>query len=357
MRVYCLGISHRTAPVELRERLAVPDRQLSEVLDSVRDLAGVDEAVVLSTCNRVEIYAAAQQGESAADPSGALLNWLSARSPDPPGGEVFYRHASREAIEHLFSVASGLDSMVLGETEILGQLKSAYAHAHRAGATGRALNRLFQSAFRVAKRIRTQTEIARGATSVGGAGVDLAEKIFGDLRRCQVLILGAGKMSRRTAQSLQSRGASGIIVSNRSFERAQQIARVMGGQAIRFDEWTSKLDRADIVISSTSAPHHIVTAEALRPHLRQRHGRPLFLIDLAVPRDVDPAVRRLDGVYLHDIDTLQGIAHEARKRRESQIAACCELISAEADTLLSQWAGDRRLATALPSAGELARES
>ncbi len=357
MRVYCLGISHRTAPVGLRERLAVPDRELSAALDSLRDVSGVDEAVVLSTCNRVEIYAAVKQSEPTADPSGALLNWLRARSPDQPPGEAFYRHPTREAVEHLFSVASGLDSMVLGETEILGQLKNAYAHAHRAGSTGRALNRLFQSAFRVAKRIRTQTQIARGATSVGGAGVDLAEKIFGDLRRCQVLILGAGKMSRRTAQSLQSRGASGIIVSNRSFERAQEIAQMMGGDAIRFDEWTSKLDRADIVISSTSAPHHVVTADSLRPHLRRRHGRPLFLIDLAVPRDIDPAVRRLDGVYLHDIDTLQGIADEARRRRESQIAACSEMISAEAGALLSQWAGDRRMKSELPPTGSPAPES
>jgi glutamyl-tRNA reductase len=353
MVFYCLGISHRTAPVELRERLAIADRDLPGALETLRSLPGVDEAVLLSTCNRVEIYAAGTG--SPADPTQALLGWLQGRTADPPPAEVFYSHGSRETVEHLFAVASGLDSMVLGETEIFGQLKHAYALAHREGATGRSLNRLFQRTFQVAKRIRTQTHITRGATSVGGAGVDLAEKIFGDLRNCQVLILGAGEMSRRTAQSLQSRGATGIIVSNRSYERAEELAREMGGRAIRFDHWTEELTRTDIIISSTSAPHHVVTAESLRPHLRKRHDRPLFLIDLSVPRDIEPAVRRLDGVYLHDIDTLQGIANETRRRRESQIALCRQMISEEADGVLPQVCVARRIESgAAPAAQPLA---
>jgi glutamyl-tRNA reductase len=234
-----------------------------------------------------------------------------------------------EAARHLFAVASGLDSMVLGETEIFGQVKKAYAVAYEAGATGRVLNRLFQRSFAVGKRVRSNTMIQRGATSVGSVAVELAERIFGELEDCAVMLLGAGEMSRATAQSLLSRGARSIFVSNRSYERAVELAGEMRGEAIRFDDWPSKVAEVDIVIASTSAPHFVVTREQVVAARRMRRSRPLFLIDIAVPRDIEPAVNELDDIYLYDIDALQVLADEGRRQREEQTALCYGIIDEE----------------------------
>jgi len=326
MEIVCTGLNHQTAPVELRERLAVPEHRLHETLDHALQTPGIDEAVILSTCNRVEIYAAG--------PAPDTSSWLASRfSLDHDARTHLYHHRNHHAIHHLFEVVAGLDSMVLGETEIFGQVKNAYAAAHARGTTRRILNQLFQRSFAVGKRLRNQTGIQRGATSVGSVAVELAERIFGKLADCHVMLLGAGEMSRQTAQALLSRGARGIIVSNRSHDRAIELATKMGGEALHFDQWPDRIAATDIVIASTAAPHIIVTRTQIEAARRLRRHRPLFMIDISVPRNIDPAIHQLDDVYLYDIDALQSLADEARRQREQQITLCRQLITREIATL------------------------
>jgi len=334
--VVCVGINHELAAVEQRERLAVPKSHLNETLDELVSIETIDGAVLLSTCNRVEIYAESESEtvvsyleDRFSGGSGSAQNQA---DPDLP----LYRHGGLDAAKHLFRVAAGLDSMVLGETEIFGQLKKAYAHAQERGTTTGLLNRLFQTAFRVGKRVRSQTEIQRGSTSIGSVGVDLAEKIFGSLSESQIMILGAGEMSRVTAQSMASRGAKGIIVANRSVEKAQQLASSMHGSALAFDDWPRQLKHIDILISSTSADGYVVTPEQIEGVFEERRGKPLFLIDIAVPRDIDPAIHEMDNVYVYDIDTIQNIASQARQKREKQIEICELMISDEAEGFHNQ---------------------
>lgn len=327
MELLCLGLNHRTAPVEVRERFAVGATKLGDASVELTQMHGVHEGVVLSTCNRTEFYLVAA---CAADALALLENHLAKKTL--MGDQVtphFYRKQKSEAARHLCRVVSGLDSMMLGETEIFGQVKTAYKTAHSAGATAGVLNRLFQRAFSVGKKVRTETRIQEGATSVGNVAVDLAEKIFGHLKDSEVMILGAGEMSRVTAQSLVSRGARSIFVSNRSFDRAEELAAEMGGSAVRFDEWQSVLERVDIVISSTGSPHAIVQRADVEKARRARKYRPLFFIDIAVPRDIDPAVGEIEEVYLYDIDTLEQLADQARSRRQEQIRECEKIIEAE----------------------------
>ncbi|HVE15564.1 MAG TPA: glutamyl-tRNA reductase [Chthoniobacterales bacterium] len=320
MTILCAGINHHIAPVDVRERFAVANHEIADVLHNVRRIEGLHEAVIVSTCNRVEFYAASICPELTLD---GLRDYLEMRT----GLEApLYHHDTPSSVRHLFRVASGLDSMVLGETEILGQVKQAYATAAGAGATSGTLNRLFQNAFRVAKSVRTETQITRGATSVGSVAVELAGKIFGDLDHRRVMVLGAGETSERVARSLVSRGVKTVIVSNRTFDRAAQLAGEIGGMAIHFDHWQNEFPDVDILISSTAAPHPLVTRERLEPMMRQRSGRPLFIIDLAVPRDVEPAVNRLDGVFLYDIDSLRDIAHRSLAVRQSEIEHCERII-------------------------------
>ncbi len=325
MSLVCLGINHTTAPVEVRERFAFAPHELRLALQEVRDLEAIDETVILSTCNRVEIYAKAKGPESA---FSALSDYLARHFKLEKIDDVdFYHLVGEEAARHLFRVASGLDSMVLGETEIFGQVKKAYSESHQAGVTSRVLNKLFQHSFQIAKLVRTNTHITRGSTSVGSVAVDLAGKIFGDLSGCQVMIVGAGEMSRTTAKSLLSRGAHSIIVSNRSYDKALELAQEMDGRAVTFDQWESAIREVDIIITSTSAPHTIMHRDMIGGAMKKRRGRPLFLIDIAVPRDVDANVNDLDSVYLYDIDALQKIADDAREEREKQIAICDQVIS------------------------------
>src|SRR5687767_6930342 len=284
MEILCYGLSHHTVPVEVRERYAIVDGRLGATARELATEPGLAEAVVIATCNRVEFYLVAE------DPARAfetLERYLASRLAEPDG---FVRHTAPRSIRHLFRVVCGLESMVLGETEILGQVKKAYQSAHAAGATARHLNKLFQRAFNVAKEIRTRTNITRGAVSIGSVAVDLAEKIFGRLGDCKVMILGAGETGEMTAGALQARGVKTIFVSNRSYERAALLAEKMGGRAVHFDEWPREIGAVDILIGSTAAPHHVLTAAQLAPLMRHRTDRPLFCIDLAVPRDIEPAV-------------------------------------------------------------------
>jgi len=322
MEIVCLGLSHHTAPVELREKFAVPEHSVPQCAVELSQTPGVVEAVIVSTCNRVEFYAASESPQQAFE---ALTRFIAARGAEPTG-DAFFRHASQRSVQHLFRVVSGLDSMILGETEILGQVKKAYQAAQQAGATGRHLNKLFQRAFNVAKEVRTNTNITRGSVSVGSVAVELAEKIFGRLRECHVMILGAGETSELTAGALQARGVKAIFVANRTYERAAELAARMGGKAIHFDEWAKDFHAVDILIGSTAAPHAVVTVDMLKPLMRTRRDRPLFCIDLAVPRDFEPAVNALEGVYLYDIDSLQQIADDSMAVRQQEVVICEQLI-------------------------------
>jgi glutamyl-tRNA reductase len=334
MPVVAVGLSHHTSPVELRERLAFAEPTLPEALQKLRSSTLSDEAVILSTCNRVELYVA-----GARDPAATLtalrqflLDWHSFR--DPLGSEL-YSYAEPESLEHLFKVACGLDSMVLGETEILGQLKRAYDLALQHQHTGKRLNKAFQRAFNVAKQIRTETNIQRGTVSVGSAAVELAQTIFTSLSDRTVMVIGAGDTSEKTARALLSRGAQHILVTNRSFDRAAALAAELGGRAVAFDGWAEEFAAVDIVISSTSAPGYVLDRARLEPLVRLRRHRPLLLIDIAVPRDIDPEVNRLDGVYLYNIDDLQTIAADALRQRQEEIARCETIIREKVKALLA----------------------
>ncbi len=334
MPVVVVGLSHRTAPVEIRERMAFSEAVIPEVLRKLREERLAEEAVIVSTCNRVELYAATEQ--EPAEAAARLRRYLlGSRGVEEPLNSEVYAHGEPHSLEHLFKVVSGLDSMVLGETEILGQVKKAYDLALQCQATGRRLNKAFQRAFNVAKHIRTETNIQRGSVSVASVAVDLAEKIFDTLTRCTVLIIGAGDTGEKAAKALLSRGASGIVVTNRSFEKAATLAAELGGRAVPFDDWSAEFAKVDIIISSTSAPGYVVDRARLEKWLPLRRGQPVLLVDIAVPRDIDPAVNTLDGVFLYDIDDLQTIASGAMRQREEEVARCEAIIRERVRGLLS----------------------
>jgi glutamyl-tRNA reductase len=319
MNLFCVGISHNTAAVETREQFAA-----TAAADVGLRESGCAEALVLTTCNRVEVYAASDKRISTVEIARCLNRKLDCDiSDDLP----FYRYEEAQCIRHIFRVASGLDSMVVGETEVLGQVKKAYETARSSGAIGPYLHRLFQRAFRTAKQVRTHTDITRGAVSVGSIAVDLAAKIFGDLTGCKVLVLGAGENSERTARALVSRGVSDLRVGNRSPERAEELVAAVGGRSVPFNDWVEHCRTVDILITSTSAEQPFISAENLRAALRERVDRPLFVIDIAVPRNVDPRVNELDGIYLYDIDALQLVADKALALRRQQMAAAEEIIT------------------------------
>jgi glutamyl-tRNA reductase len=370
VNIVVIGLSHHSSPVELRERFAFAETKIPDALKSLRN-SGFAEAVILSTCNRVEIYAATalepaevfvelknflvrssglldgRDGvldcgsplplDNAAPESKAPADWRSSQVHGegvPFSGNELYTLAEPQSLQHLFKVACGLDSMVLGETEILGQLKQAYALAQARGHTGARLNKAFQCAFHVAKHVRTHTSIQRGSVSVASAAVELAGKIFSSLPEREVLVIGAGDTSEKTARALLSRGARSIIVANRSYERAVALATELGGRAVPFDDWAAEFENIDIVISSTSAPHHILDRAKLEPLMKARKQRPLLLIDIAVPRDIDPAVNFLENVYLYNIDDLQAIADDYLKQRQDEIARCEAIIAEKVKALL-----------------------
>jgi glutamyl-tRNA reductase len=326
MEILCLGLSHHTAPIDLREKFAIPETEAPTVATQILGAPGVSEALVVSTCNRVEFYVAA---EHPAQGFEAVNQFLNTRLSEPANG-AFFQLSTAGAIRHLFRVVSGLDSMVLGETEILGQVKKAYAAASAAKTTSKHLNKLFQRAFNVAKDVRTNTNITRGSVSVGSAAVELAEQIFGRLAKCHVMILGAGETSELTAGALAARGVRSIFVANRSYDRAALLAEKMKGKAIRFDDWPDEFHNIDILIGSTAAPHHVVTTAQLAPIMRKRPDRPLFCIDLAVPRDIESAVNDIEGVYRYDIDALQAIAEQSMNVRKQELVVCEQMIERHA---------------------------
>jgi len=334
MSVVVIGLSHRTSPVELRERFAFADEKIPGALAALRESGVASEAAILSTCNRVEIYAATSLAPEAA--FAELKKFLVAHHAfDGSLNEELYTFTEPQSLHHLFKVASGLDSMVIGETEIFGQLKSAYELAFQHKHTGARLNKAFQRAFNVAKHIRTETNIQRGSVSVMSAAVELAEKIFNSLAEHEVLVIGAGETSEKTARALQSRGVKKITVTNRSPERAAALAVELGGRAVPFEQWPEEFERVDIAISSTAAPHHILDRAKLEPLMKRRKNRPLLLIDIAVPRDIDPAVNTLNNVYLYNVDDLQSIAADYLKLRQDEVARCEKIIAEKVAALLA----------------------
>jgi len=308
--------------VDVRERFAIPESALPEALARLKTMPGLAEGLIVSTCNRTEFYVAGEFFDSSASAFFETF-YRDFRVGDEAH---LFRLWAHQCVRHLFQVTSGLESMVFGETEIFGQVKRAYEFATGAKATGKLLNRLFQKSFQVGKRVRSSTAITRGSVSVGSVAVDLAEQIFGDLDRCKIMILGAGETSEKTAKAFRSRRAEQIFVSNRSFERAQALATITGGRAIHFEDWEKEFRDLDILVSSTAAPHAIITLDKLTPFLRARRHRPLFMIDLAMPRDIDPAVRKLDGVYLYDLDSLRSMAERTLAVRKQESEKCHELI-------------------------------
>jgi glutamyl-tRNA reductase len=350
MPLVVLGLSHHSSPVTVRERFAFEEARVPGALKSLRDSGVADEAVILSTCNRVEIYAFTQREPPAV--FTALKEFLVAchNYRDPLTDEI-YSLSEPQSVQHLFKVASGLDSLVLGETEILGQLKKAYDLALHHGHTGRWLNKAFQRAFNVAKHIRTETNIQRGSVSVGSVAVELAEKIFNRLSDRDVMIIGAGDTSEKTARALLSRGARSILVTNRSPDKAVALAQALGGRAVPFEDWTGQFENVDIVISSTAAPHYVLDRARLEPLMKLRRNRPLLVIDIAVPRDIEPEVNFLENVYLYNIDDLQTIADDYLKQRKEEVARCEQIIHEKAQALLAHAGGHRAGGDVRPALG------
>lgn len=314
-----IGLSHKTAPVEVRERAAFSDEALKPALAEVVGISGVGEAMIVSTCNRVELYC----GIDGDDAAGAARRWfVGARGLGPALDPHLYAHAGEPAVRHLLRVASSLDSMVVGESQILGQVKQAYGAALEAGTIGPLLTRTLPRAFALAKRVRTETDVARSAASVASVAVELATRIFGDLAGRQVLVVGAGKMGDLSARHLKAAGIGALHVVNRTLERARELAVRLGGLPADWNQLDALLARVDIVLCSTGASEPVITRERVERVMRARKGRWLFFIDIAVPRDVDPKVGELENVYLYDVDALQKVvdSNRAGRAREAEEA-------------------------------------
>ena len=318
MNFQLIGVNHQTAPVEVRERLAITESRLPEALKQFAQHPGVEEALILCTCNRVELLAQTKNGS--ADLRGFLRNYFQIEPSELD--KHLYEFHEQDAIRHVFRVTSSLDSMVVGEPQILGQVKEAYATARAVGAVHSQLDLLLTRAFAVAKRVRTETAVGSSSVSIASVAVELAKKIFGSLTGKSVYLVGAGKMSELAARHLIAHGATSIFVANRTYDRAIRLAQKFDGQAIEFSRLYDTCDRGDIVITSTGAPHAIFRKEHGELFLSRRKNRPMFFIDIAVPRDVDPELNKLDGIFVYDIDDLQQAvsSHVADRKKEAEHA-------------------------------------
>ena len=346
-----IGINHRTAPVEIREKVVFASDELSEALRELVAVAGVRESLIVSTCNRTELYCFSDSGTE------PLMHWLaawhdlSAHNLDIQGS--LYRLQGTAAVEHLFAVACGLDSLVLGEPQILGQLKDAYRAALDEGVTGPYLNRLCQTAFSVAKRVRTQTRIGANAVSVASAAVSMARTVFEKFEGHTALLVGAGETIALAARHLHSHGIRRIIVANRSIERAQELASEFNGFAIGLDALGAHLAEADIVISSTASPTPVITYDAVRAALRVRRRKPIFMVDIAVPRDIEPEVAKLEDIYLFTIDDLQNVVNENMESRRDAARSANQMIAAE----IAQFEQQLKMLDAVPTIRRLREEA
>ncbi|HMC57784.1 MAG TPA: glutamyl-tRNA reductase [Candidatus Solibacter sp.] len=339
MKLLITGVSHKTAPVEVRERLAFREESLPAALADLRS-QGVVEAVILSTCNRVEITVTT---EDQADPRAIVDAFLADRKAvgagDTGPGAVaphIYRHEGREAIHHLFRVAASLDSMVVGEPQILGQLKAAYATAKDCGAVGGWLDGLLTRTFSVAKRVRSETGIGQMAVSVSYAAVELARKIFGSLANRTVMIVGTGKMSELAARHLRRSGATRVLVTNRTYERAVEMATLFEGTPVEFSRFTAMLPEVDILIASSGAPHYILHKDEMQRVISARRNKPMFLIDIAVPRNIEPSINEIDNVFLYDIDDLQEVVNTNLRERMKEAGRAEVLVAEEVERMMAR---------------------
>ncbi|HVP80061.1 MAG TPA: glutamyl-tRNA reductase [Thermodesulfobacteriota bacterium] len=334
MELLVIGLNHNTAPIEIRECLAFPEDKLAEALSKVHALSPVKEDMIVSTCNRVEVYAATRETEKAIHDVKEFLcqyHGISLKEFE----KSLYIHVGEEAVKHIFRVASSLDSMVLGEPQILGQIKDAYDISQQANTSGLILHRLLHRAFHVAKRVRTETKIAISAVSVSSVAVELAEKIFGTLEKKTVLLIGAGEMCELAARHLVAGGVEKMVVTNRTYERAVSLAQEFKGEAIPFDDMTLGLKKADIVISATNSPHHLIGHDQIAKVMKDRRQKPIFFIDIADPRDIEPRVGDLENVYLYNIDDLQKVANENIKDREKEALKAEGLVQDEVAKFVS----------------------
>ncbi|MBZ5567857.1 MAG: glutamyl-tRNA reductase [Acidobacteriia bacterium] len=332
MTFQLIGLNHRTAPLEVRERLAISEAKLPAAVQQLALHPGVEEAMIVSTCNRVELLARSRNG------GADLRAFLGEYFKIDPGqfDQHLYEYLDKDAIRHLFRVTASLDSMVVGEPQVLGQVKEAYAVARAVGTVNAQLDALVTRAFAVAKKVRTETAVGSSAVSVASVAVDLAKKIFGSLSGKTVMLVGAGKMCELAARHLLAHGAGSIFVYNRTLERAQKLAQKFGGRALPWDQLYDSADKADIVITSTGAPVAIFRREHGEKFLARRRNRPMFFIDIAVPRDVDPEVNKLDGIFVYDIDDLQQVVatHVADRHREAQRAE--DIVNDEVERYLAR---------------------
>jgi glutamyl-tRNA reductase len=328
MNLALLGINHRTAPVEVRERMHIPESRLAQAVSDLIHREGIREGLILSTCNRVEVMTSA---EDSVDAEPIIQQFLAEhhRFELGPYERFFYRYQQQEVVRHLFRVASSLDSMILGEPQILGQLKRANALAHEAGGLNGSLKEIVSQALAVGRRVRRETALGSAAVSVSYAAVELAKKIFGSLEGRTIFVIGAGKMSELAAKHLLSSGASSIYVTNRTYERAVQLAAAFRGTAIAFEQLFEHLPKADIVISSTGAAGYVVNKEYVAKILSARRNRPVFFVDIAVPRDIDPLVNELDNAFVYDIDDLGQVVEANKKQREREAVWAEEIVQEE----------------------------
>jgi glutamyl-tRNA reductase len=328
MNLTLLGVNHRTAPVEVRERMHIPESRLAQAVSDLIHREGIREGLILSTCNRVEVMTSA---EDRVDAEPIIQQFLAEhhRFELGPYQRFFYRYQQQEVVRHLFRVASSLDSMILGEPQILGQLKRAYALAHEAGGLNGSLKDIVSQALAVGRRVRRETALGSAAVSVSYAAVELAKRIFGSLEGRTIFVIGAGKMSELAAKHLLRSGASAIYVTNRTYERAVQLAEAFHGTAIVFEQLFEHLPKADIVISSTGAAGYVVNKEHVARILSARRNRPVFFVDIAVPRDIDPLVNELDNAFVYDIDDLGQVVEANKKQREREAVWAEEIVQEE----------------------------
>jgi glutamyl-tRNA reductase len=328
-----IGLSHKTAPVEIREKLSFPRDEIEDALRELLSTVNVSEAVIISTCNRTEIYAVVQDLEGG---KKEIVDFLCRNRGVRKNRLLPYLYSieDRGVVHHLFEVACSLDSMVLGEAQILGQVKEAYDLAFEANATKAIFNRLFRTSFSVGKRVRTETAISESAVSVSYAAVQLAKTVFEELEGREVMIIGAGEMGELTVRHLLSAGVRKVLVTNRTFKRAEELAREFGGEAIPFERRIEGLIKADIVISSTGAPSYILEKEEMAEAMKARRNRPIFLIDIAVPRDIHPEIGKMYNVFLYDIDDLEKVVEANRKEREKEAQKAQKIIEEEVEGFL-----------------------
>ncbi|MDO8568020.1 MAG: glutamyl-tRNA reductase [Dehalococcoidales bacterium] len=333
MQFNLVGVNHQTAPVSVREKLAINAEKLGDALASVRSF--VPQAVVLSTCNRTEIYAISDDNNG----GQAILDFLETRSSLPLGelSQYLYVARGRQAAEHLFRVASGLESMIVGEFEVLGQVKQALEAAEKAGMAGLPLRHVFHSAIGASRRVREETGISKNALSVSSVAVDLAAQVVGDLQQCRLVVIGAGEAGRLVAKVARERGVSQIVIANRTREKAKSLADELHGIPIGMESLTYEMDKANIIVACAAAPHRILEVYHVQEAMKDRAGLPLVIIDIAIPRNVEPEVNQIKDVYLYNLDGLTEISNANRKQREGEMISAAEIVTVELNKFMEWW--------------------